>query len=255
MHDGIAVRLVANRLGCSRIRYAADLAKRIRANLFVLAPSGDCNLTDVDFVRYTESVFLKGLIQGSVGNLDAEVALGSPEALKSWMGRYGRITAVTGLGDDDIFQSVSRIYSADEHQVCRSSETRLVVPIGRNPPSESLIETVKGLAGRLGAQVTIYHTTWPDPKLPPNSEALFHMVPEARVAAAEFAKRLSPVSTQLSVEMAPAVTAGIHQHALRRGACLIVMTPGERVVRGSYAEELIHRSSVPVLFVSREVCQ
>lgn len=109
------------------------------------------------------------------------------------------------------------------------------------------------LAAALGAPLLLYHTTWREDALPSSAPPEKHMTDEA----AEVLKGIVGMADEAGVnyrkiiETATAIAEGTVRAALNERCALIVVARGRHVGRGSYVDQVLERSVIPVLVAGR----
>ncbi|MDO8622001.1 MAG: universal stress protein, partial [bacterium] len=109
------------------------------------------------------------------------------------------------------------------------------------------------IARALGLSVVFYHTTWRNPAVA-SDEARAHMDPDAQLVLATAHQRAvaAGVAYHTIVEMADGVAEGIVRAALRERCSLIITARGRATGRGSYVDQLLAESPIPVWSAPRK---
>jgi hypothetical protein len=159
----------------------------------------------------------------------------------------------TGFDSNDY----SRLFCFDEQILSQTSSDdsplELLIPFGDSFGTLEPALRAVDLAKALGAEVCFYHTTWREPSRNTDNP-LEHMCGAARDVLAMALHRCltARVVPSSLIECADDIAQGVVRAALRRGSCLIVAAYGRRTFRGSYVDQVVQRSTVPVLVMSRQ---
>jgi nucleotide-binding universal stress UspA family protein len=142
--------------------------------------------------------------------------------------------------------------------------SRILAPTDLSPASDGALATAADLANRLGAGLTLLHVVreqdleaLTSARVPPRPIDFVCQDVEAALIAQY--RRVVPVEARRRLRVEPAVAVGtpvveILRAAQAEDADMIVMaTHGRaglaRIVKGSVAEQVVHRSSCPVVTV------
>jgi len=109
------------------------------------------------------------------------------------------------------------------------------------------------LASALGAQLLLYHTTWREDGLPTEAPAERHMTAEAMETLDRIEEMCVAAGARrrVVIETATAIAEGTVRAALNERCALIVVARGRHVGRGSYVDQILERSVIPVLVAGR----
>jgi len=140
----------------------------------------------------------------------------------------------------------------DEEKVFGRRKGPIYLPFGDGESGIHASEIAFALAKAIGVTVVLYHTTWRDERNP-STDARDHMVPAAREDWERLQARATElgVSRQSIIEMAVDVVPGLLESATGR-AILIVVARGLKTIEGSYVEQILEQSAVPVLVAGRK---
>ena len=102
-----------------------------------------------------------------------------------------------------------------------------------------------------GPDVVFYHTTWPDPDAP-STDPVDHLCETAlRIKLAlEQAARDHSITYKTIVETHRDVAAGVIEASNREGAVMIAMDRSDEVSQGSYVDQTVEQSPVPIFIVA-----
>jgi cation diffusion facilitator family transporter len=105
--------------------------------------------------------------------------------------------------------------------------------------------------GQSEPDVVFYHTTWPDPDAP-SSDPVDHLCETAiRIKLAlEQAARDHSITYKTIIETHRDVATGVIEAAHREGAVMIAMDRSDEVSQGSYVDQTVEQSPVPVYIVA-----
>ena len=141
-----------------------------------------------------------------------------------------------------------------EHSVQSRGDGPMCIPLG-NDESGSYASLVGiPIARALGVPVRFYHTTWKNSAVA-SADPREHMAADARevLATAERRADVQRVPYRTVVEMADGVAEGVIRAALRERCCAIITARGRGTGRGSYVDQLIDESPIPVWTAPRAV--
>lgn len=258
--------------GGTAIKYAHDLARRIKADLVILVLHSD----------YDDLISGEGYnIVGGSGVINSKENAGESRNLRDEaICRVKTAIEESGMGDPFISyrlhhgdlsnfvtssgqiivrndfigrcEDVSQIVPFGETNVCGRGEGEVMIPFGSGESGKESAKIGLSLARKLGLGVVFWHTTWKNRKvLSPEPEE--HMVIEAKNVLSEIQKRAddTKVKHRYVIETADDVVEGIIRFALKEHAVMIVMSRGRNTGMGRYGERLIERRSpVPVLITA-----
>jgi len=145
------------------------------------------------------------------------------------------------------------IASLGEGSLFRGSTRKIMIPIGNKASGVHAALYVLPIAKQMNASVIFYHATWRQSgcdSVNPHDHVCneaSRMLYQAEQSADDFGvKSRSVVETPLNV------AESICKMALREDCGLIALTRGQNTLRGSYVDQVLDRSAVPVLVAPGE---
>ncbi len=258
----VAVTYQDDRAGRRRLAYADDLASRCGAELFLalldtpLVPAlaaaagrvagASAPAADRYFAALASS--LHQCRTADIAGLE-----GDWTALAAALASRADAVAVSDRPERH-FAGLAAIYPADETEFSRNRDgpPRVLVPFGTGPDAADALEGLVAVLGPMAAkEVVLYHTTWRNPSIA-SDDPDRHVCPEAAAVRTALEARLDRLGWpyRTVIETAEAVPAGIAQRALGELCSLICMARSPHVVKGSYVDELLARTAVPLLTVA-----
>lgn len=208
----IVVSLMCNRSGEARLTYARDLANLLGVPLETLPGAGDDDLRQFD---YRESDVL---------------------------------VAPRPVRDD-----VTTLVPFDESGLLmRGLEKKVLIPLSGDESGLYAAREAMPLLVRLGFGIVFWHSTWRD-TLVSSAAPKDHMLASAKVTAmqAEDIACEYGVPFESVVETAETIEGGLVLAACLRRCPLIVMARGRNTVIGSYVDDVLDGSHIPVLVMGR----
>ena len=257
----IYVRLRDTRSGRSELRYAAALAALTGGPLTVVLPfTGESHiLTSIVWgacetmeIAETEDARIRGRL-GELGiDFDRVAFIGDMAGFPFAFPKEALLVGNFLRADD---RAVLRAVPFDQSRPKAADRAlRIMVPFAGGPSGLRAASAAARFGQALGGnvEVTLYHTTWPDPDVVSDIPS-FHMCEEVEKRQARVETELLGFSSQRSlIEMTEDVPGGILRAALRLDIDLIVMARGASTARGSYVDRVLSRSTVPVLIAPEE---
>lgn len=262
-----AVTYRDDRIGRRRLAYADDLACRCGAELFLALPltSAELAVPAAVAVSSADSKTVSADGDRAVGRRDfaalaaslhpcRSVKIGGFEGSRSdiaaALAARGRVVAVSGRSERH-FSGLTCIYPADEAEFTRNADgpPRLLLPFGTGSDAGLALDGLASVLGSLAAkEAVLYHTTWRNPTVA-SDDPEAHVCRAARAVRLDLENRLDRLgwSRRTVIETAEAVPAGIAQRALGELCCLICVARSPQIIKGSYVDELLARSTVPLL--------
>jgi cation diffusion facilitator family transporter len=138
-------------------------------------------------------------------------------------------------------------FSADETGLFNRGKGPLYITVGNKWTHSTSIKEAVELAKTLGVPVILYHSTW---RIPHNNseDPRDHISWDAHRVLSSAVKiaRDSGVSVEVVVEHATTITDGVLRHAIENSASAIMMIKSDRARRGSYVDQVVVHSPVPV---------
>lgn len=258
----VAVTYQDDRAGRRRLAYADDLASRCGGLLFLALPAlpavpavsavaagrsagAPAAAAVRDFSALANS--LQPCRTAAIAGLEGDRA-----SIAAALAARGNAVAVSDRPERH-FAGQSAIYPADEIEFTRNRDgaPRVLLPFGTGPDAAAALEGLADVLGSMPAkEVVLYHTTWRNPEVS-GDDPERHVCPEAAAVRVALEARLDRLGwvRRTVVETAEAVPAGIAQRALGELCSLICMARSPHVVKGSYVDELLARTAVPLLTV------
>lgn len=223
--------------GRTDMRYAADLARELRVPLEIryLAPTQGNDSSEDRRVRAATAEI--------IGGVPADVSFvhdGTPLPFHP-----GAMVI-----DDVLARRRSLTWTAapqGEERFRGRGGGFICIPLGDGESGSHASLVGIPIARALGLNALFYHTTWRNP-LATSSEPRDHMSPDAQLVLATAVKRAQDqkVAHEVVIEMADGVAEGIARAALRKQCALIITARGRATGRGSYVDQLLDESPIPV---------
>src|SRR5688572_9923659 len=131
--------------------------------------------------------------------------------------------------------------------------SEICLPFANGESALHAASTAIPLASVLGAPLLLYHTTWREDALPTDAPAERHMTAEAAETLRRIEEMCEAAGTRrrIVIETATAIAEGTVRAALNERCALIVLARGRHVGRGSYVDQVLERSVIPVLVAGR----
>jgi hypothetical protein len=256
MHD-IHVRFGVAPSARGEFRFAVDLAERLGGRLFVwtdrdaaarklLEGIGPPSVDDREHAHVHDRVRLEIAAMGS--GLVPKSCQGDPSSAV----RDGR-SILVGSRASAASAACASIATMGELSLLARGSGDVCVPFANGESGVRAAAFAVPFAIRLGLGVLFYHTTWREEGVPEGAAAERHMIPGTHETLARLraVADLSGVRHRALIETAPAVAEGFLRAALREGCALIALARGTRVGRGSYVDQALERSVIPVLTAGR----
>lgn len=241
----VAVRFRDTRTGGVALRAAARLARALGCPLDVSVPHPATrqSWTADDADRVTDAV------RARIGNDLAFAGATRPKpcCTDAWSNDALVVDAELARTQRD----VTALALTDTEFRMDDRTAPLVVPIGDGESGITGARVAAALAARLGAPLRFYHTTWRNPECVsefPNDHVSGAADTVLRIA--RLAATAARVPHETVIETAPDVTDGMIRAAIRFHASCVVVARGGRTGKGSYVDQLLAESPIPVLVVS-----
>lgn len=229
--------------GRAVIQYAADLAARLHVLLDVryVAPQHGNDSGENQRVR--------AAVQALVGGATVDVSFvhdGTPIPFHPGAivvnGELARQRSLTWT-----------VAPQGETGVCARGDGPVCIPLGDGESGSHASLVGIPIARALGVAVVFYHTTWRNPAVT-SDHARDHMDPDAQLVLATAVQRAvaAGVAHRVVVEMADGVAEGIVRTALRERCSIIITARGRATGRGSYVDQLLDESPIPVWSAPRK---
>lgn len=241
----------------AELRFGIDLARRLRARLFVwteadAASDALLKAAGCDDAATREQAHVRDRVSLLVARMEAGLqptyCQGNPtDAVRD------RESIVIGGRDAGGRQASAALATMGERALGARGAGEIFLPFANGASAETAAKTAIPLAARLGAPVLFYHTTWREEGVPDDAPAERHMTDEAF----EVQERLWNLADRAGVrhrsviETATAIAEGTVRGALNEGCALIAMARGRHVGAGSYVDQVLERSVIPVLVAGR----
>lgn len=246
----------------AQLAFAADLARDLRATLFVWT-HGDADAaallkrrTGVD-VEAQQETHIRDRVRLAL----CRVGHGLPATELTLRFARGdaaenvRDTASVLVGDPDSRPTAgaASFWPNGQKTLRARGPGEICLPFSNGDSAMDGIAQTLGLAARLALPVLFYHTTWRKDGLPDTAEPEAHMVDGARDVrrALEAAAATAGVDHRTVVETATSIVEGVCRAALNERCTLIALTRSRYVGRGSYVDDIVARTTVPVFVTGR----
>ena len=243
--QGVCVAYVESDIGMRLFYFARNLAKRLDEMFLVTVP---------DVRNGDESDSLKARISSSICRA-ADVS-----HLDGMSISFGDLTSSIELGNI-IFvcesaadrQDLITLVPFDEESLTKRGDGPVLIPLGDNGSGEYAAREGIEIAKALGLSVVFYHTTWreedvdsDDPRDHMNTGA--RQVLEGAIARAEELEVLYKAVPQTDLGVADGIVlaAGVHE------CSMILMARGTDTLKGSYVDQVLELSRIPVLVMGQE---
>lgn len=253
----IHVRFGTSPRAQSDLGFAIDLARRLRGRLFVWTESdsaarGLLERAGVADSAAREQAHVRDRVGLRAGLAEAGLAPVFCQGDPSHAVHDPRSIVV---GDRDAVRrpAFAAVISKGEASLGARGASEICLPFANGASALDAAALAIPLASALGAPLLLYHTTWRKEGLPPEAPAERHMTAEAaavRDAIIEMAED-EAVAHRTVVETATAIAEGTVRAALNQGCALIALARGRHVGRGSYVDQVLSRSVIPVLVAGR----
>jgi len=209
----VVVPQMCNRSGEALLSYARDLANLLNAELKTLPGAGKRDLRAFDF-NPTDILVVPWPVRDDVTTL---------------------------------------IPFDESGLLIRGLEKKVLIPLSGDESGLYAAREVMPLLVRLGFGVVFWHSTWRDLRVP-SSEPRDHMLASAKVTEvqAEDIAREYDVRCESLVEAAETIEGGLVLAACLHRCPLIVMARGRSTVVGSYVDDVLEGSHIPVMIMGRE---
>ena len=232
--------------GLSKVAYAADLSRRLGVPLVLAVPGCAADEPDRYLIRVFDCLgdqvpasLAAAVRDGTVSVIPDSWTLGDPDTVN-----VGPSLEASAAGN----RLLNYLSPGDEDAVAATDAVpEILVPFG-GLDTACRIRPAIDLAAALHARICLYHTTWRNERFG-DAPPIEHVSHGAQEAMAIITSSCWAAGVQFStvVEFARDVTRGIIRKALERGSNLIAVTRGEQAIRGSYVDQLLELSTVPVL--------
>lgn len=193
--------------------------------------------------------------EGNVADACARITGLAPAAIKMHDGDHSfdamRVPAGTLVVDDQlplVRPDLHTLASWREESLLGRGGKTILVPFGDGEAGVRAALYVRALAAHLKLGFVFYHTTWRDPRIA-SDKPCDHMIGRAKTIATRLETLAADagVPFQTVIEMAEDVVEGSLQAAMRYEACLIADARGPNTLMGSYVDQMLAQSPVPVL--------
>ncbi len=255
--QNIHVRFGVSPSARTELAFAADLACRLRGGLFVWTeadPEADALLEGFGepSAPVRESACVSDRVRLQIARmciaLAARFCRGDPRSAV----RDGA-SIVVGEGDAAARPRAAVVAPKGEKALGARGADGICLPFAGGESAVEAAATAVPLAARLGAPLLLYHTTWREDGLPAAAPPERHMTEEASGVLARIRAMadLAGVRHRTRVETATTIAEGTVRAALDERCALIALARGRHVGRGSYVDQVLARSVIPVMVAGR----
>jgi len=153
-----------------------------------------------------------------------------------------------------VSEDVTTLIPFDESGLLlRGLEHKVLIPLSGDWSGLYATREVMPLLRRLGFSIVFWHSTWRDLRVS-SAEPRDHMLASAKVTEvqAQDIAREYGVGFESLVETAETIDGGLVFAACLHRCPLIVMARGRNTVLGSYVDDVLEGSHIPVLIMGRE---
>lgn len=241
----------------AHLAFAAGLAQRLSASLFVWthrdipAAAFLKKRTGADVIT-KEQTHIRDRVRWAVGLIAPELvprfATGNP--------------AQDVCGEDSVLVDEAATRPADGTALLapmgeRAYDARgtggICLPFGNGDSALDGLGATLKLARKLKLPMLFYHTTWRESGLPETASPEAHMIEGAKATQRklEAAADAAGVAHRAVIETAASIAEGICRVALNERCAMIALTRGRHVGRGSYVNDVLVRTTVPVFVTGR----
>lgn len=142
----------------------------------------------------------------------------------------------------------------DEKVVAPNWRGKVMVPFGTGESSLHAFTTALPLVKDLGLPVLFYHTTWRSPRTQ-SEDPIDHVCDEAREVLDALRKECTAwfIPSSVVIEMTDSVVHGALLCALKQCCRLMVVARGKNTGKGSYVDQWLDHSTVPMLIIGRKL--
>ncbi|KKR55830.1 hypothetical protein A2332_01025 [Candidatus Uhrbacteria bacterium RIFOXYB2_FULL_41_18] len=246
--------------GCKRVAYATDLAKRLGRKLIIFLPNGVdkrltltaqvCGRSEFELLTFELQYIHSYLRQQGIVMEDVVV-----EFKRDSLGRCVFKTSDMIVSHDfSVSQSLTVLFPRNESSVFARGEGPLMIPFGVGPTALQVLSSCLPLIKIFGQPVLFYHTTW-EKKGMSSSQPRDHMCRAAYDVLAQLCAKAHAEGIAYGeyIEKVSFVESGIVRAALEQGVSLLIMGRAKDVGRGSYVDQVLERSPIPVLVMGSKV--
>ena len=240
-------------LGLQRLQYAASLSASLGTSLYVAlshwhVPKG--------FLRENQEILLHSEELRRVRSIVSRIATDARCAF-TVEAEFSKLYYSPGncLVVDDESVRIPHLRCGAVASLCESSPfcrgvRKILVPLGNKNSGIRAMRYTLPLARRTNASILLYHATWRRAACPAE-DPMDHVCDDAAkilVQAGDLAASAGVSYAQI-VETPQNVAESICKVALREDCCLITLARGQNTLRGSYVDQVLGRSAVPILVV------
>ncbi len=243
MFDGVCAHFIDTPQGKDELSYAGNLAKMLNVPLFV-------HVNNVSsFGDFLDLESLKNCVISLTGLPPSHLRYGFD--MHEDFSDMKMIFVGNGFSVD-LGREVSHLVPFWEKRLARGDSLKVVIPFGDGESGIRAARIGIPFAKQIGSNILLWHTTWRDAQVS-SEDMQLHMCEDAKnvLRTLKGMCRKGSVPFEVRVESADDVSEGIVRAALFEGASLIVMARGNETGRGSYLDQVLGRSSVPIL-IARE---
>jgi len=254
---GVHVRYGFSPRSHEELVFAIDLAHRLSGRLFVWTETdldaralikslGSPNLAEREHAHVSDRVrMLIGRMEAGLTprfcNGDPLRAVRDPDSI------------VIGTDDAKGRPVAAAIATMGEPAIGARGGGEVCLPFANGESALHAASAAIPIAAKLGMSLLLYHATWRDDGLPTDAPPARHMTAEASAVfdgIVELANGAG-VKHRVIVETATAIAEGTVRTALNEHCALIALARGRHVGRGSYVDQVLERSVIPVLVAGR----
>lgn len=243
----------------AELAFAIDLARRLSGRLFVwtevdlagralIKRFGSPDLSEREHVHVSDRVRM--LIGRMEAGLTPRFCNGDPRhAVRE------ADAVIVGTDDAKGRPVAAAVASMGESSIDARGGGEICLPFANGESALHAASVAVPLAAALGKSLLLYHTTWRDDGLPSDAPPARHMTAEASAVLDGILDLASDagVDHRIMVETATAIAEGTVRTALNEHCALIALARGRHVGRGSYVDQVLERSVIPVLVAGRSL--
>ena len=243
----------------AELAFAIDLARRLSGRLFVWTEADAATRALLDGLagpsaKDREHAHVSDRVRLLIARLEADVPLtycqGDPSRAV-----HDRDSIVVGTRDAKRRPSAVAVATMGETSIGARGGGEICLPFANGESAIDAAATAIPFAARLGLPLLLYHTTWREDGLPSDAPPQRHMTDEAAAILKRIRAMadLADVRHRALVETATAIAEGTVRAALNAHCVLIALARGRHVGRGSYVDQMLERSVIPVLVAGRSM--
>jgi cation diffusion facilitator family transporter len=243
----IYVPFVLTKRGKRTLKFAGNLAKLLDRDLVALVKKNKARDTfakDFGMPATRESDLIHETVAGLTGVGTDHCSIEEDSVLVP----KGSIRVTSEGKNWNPNPAETTFFSADETGLFTRGKGPLYVTLGDKWTHPTAIKEAVALALTLGVPIMLYHSTW---KIPGNDsenprDHVSRNALKVLFSAVQIAKD-SGVQVQIVLEHATTITDGVLRHAIENCASAILMIKSAHARRGSYVDQVVAHSPLPVL--------